>query len=155
MDQVARETTERGFQECSDVSQPSERQSPSPVECPSCGQRVSGGRGLEIHRQKSCRELKTQRDQEKHNQKRLREQTGKTGWICGSLPCCVHAQGRVEETHDKSLRRALQTTQCLRPQMFAKETSKKEQRDDKGQQEEGPKNEAQLVKMIVRLTLQH
>ena len=39
--------------------------------------------------------------------------------------------------------------------MFAKETSKKEQREDKGQQEEGPEDEAQLVKMIARLTLQH
>ena len=51
--------------------------------------------------------------------------------------------------------RALQTTQCLRPQMFARETSKKEQREDKEQQEEGPEDEAQLVKMIARLTLQH
>ena len=39
--------------------------------------------------------------------------------------------------------------------MFAKETSKKEQREDKGQQEEGPEDEAQLIKMIARLTLQH
>ena len=39
--------------------------------------------------------------------------------------------------------------------MFAKETSQKEQREDKGQQEEGPEDEAQLVKMIARLTLQH
>ena len=39
--------------------------------------------------------------------------------------------------------------------MFAKETSKKEQREEKGQQEEGPEDEAQLVKMIARLTLQH
>ena len=39
--------------------------------------------------------------------------------------------------------------------MFAKETSKKEQREDKGQQEEGPEDEAQLVKMIARLTLQY
>ena len=39
--------------------------------------------------------------------------------------------------------------------MFAKETSKKEQREDKGKQEEGPEDEAQLVKMIARLTLQH
>ena len=46
-------------------------------------------------------------------------------------------------------------THCLRPQTFAKETSKKEQREDKGQQEEGPEDEAQLVKMIARLTLQH
>ena len=51
--------------------------------------------------------------------------------------------------------RALQTTECLRPQMFEKETSKKEQREDKGQQEEGPEDEAQLVKMTARLTLQH
>ena len=39
--------------------------------------------------------------------------------------------------------------------MFAKETSKKEQREDRGQQEEGLEDEAQLVNMIARLTLQH
>ena len=52
------------------------------MECPSRDQRVSG-RGLEIQQQKSCRERKS-RDQEKHNLERLREQTGKTGWICGA-----------------------------------------------------------------------
>ena len=39
--------------------------------------------------------------------------------------------------------------------MFAKEMSKKEQREDKGQQEDCPEDEAQLVKTIARLTLQH
>ena len=47
------------------------------VGCPACGQRVSEGRGLEIHQQRYCTERKTQEDEEKHDQERLREQTGK------------------------------------------------------------------------------
>ena len=93
------------------------------------------------------------KDQETHNQESLREQRGKTGWICGA---CQAAFTRKDawKRHTTS-RCALQTTQCLRPQMFEKETSKKGQMEDKGQQEEGPEDEAQLVKMVARLTLQH
>ena len=39
--------------------------------------------------------------------------------------------------------------------MFAKESNKKEQREDKGSQEENHEDEAQLVKLTARLTLQH
>ena len=47
------------------------------VECPSCGRRVSGGRGLEIHQQKSCRE-----------RRRTKKNTTKRG--------CENRQGRQD-----------------------------------------------------------
>ena len=130
------------------------------VECSSCGQRVSGEQSLEIHQQESCKERKTRRDQEKHNQERLREQTGKTEWICGA---CRAAFTRKDAWKRRDVvqpvqARTLQTIQSPKaPQqtMLAKESSKKDQREDKGAQEENPEDEAQLVKLIARLTLQH
>ena len=54
--------------------------------------------------------------------------------------------------------RSLQTIQCpkaLQQTMCAKLSSKKDQREDKGPQEDNPEDEPQLVKLIARLTLQH
>ena len=97
------------------------------VECPSCGQRVSGGRGFEIHQQKSCRERKTQRDQEKHNQERLRERTGKTGRICEA---CHAAFTRKDawQRHVMSLCAAISDTSP--PDHPLPETSNVRERDE-------------------------
>ena len=65
----------------------------------------------------------------------------------------------MEETHDESLRSHFRHEPSRPPSACdpkcSRKTSKKEQREDKGQQEEGPEDEAQLVKMIARQTLQH
>ena len=107
------------------------------VECLSCGQRVSGSRGLEIDQNKSCKERKTQRDQEKHNQERLRERIGKTGWICEA---CHAAFTRKDAWKRHMMSRCAAISDTSPPDhplpeapKFAKETSKKEQREDKGQ----------------------
>ena len=87
--------------------------------------RVSGGRRLEIHQQKSCRERKMQRDQEKHNQERLREQTGKTGWICGA---CHAASTRKDAWKRHATSRCAAISDTSHPD-----------------HEEGPEDKAQLV----------
>ena len=91
------------------------------VEYPSCGQRVSGGRDIEIHQQKSCRERQMQRDQEKHNQERLREQTGKTGWICEAC----HAAFTRKDAWKRDTTSRCAAISDTSPPVFAKDKKKR------------------------------
>ena len=69
-----------------------------------------------------------------------------------SLPSLIHTQRAVEETHDEALCSHFRCPKALQQTLSAKESSKKEQ---EGRQEENPEDEAQLVQLIARLTLQH